>query len=121
MSRAWPEADCDGEKMTVLVNARQRSNSWTTGSGEARKSSSTTARLSSRTTKSVNGSEPDFGQVGIAAEQTFQAGIASAPNQPARMLRRRIRDGQAESLPVGDPLLLRRLQEQLGRPQLVLP
>ena len=58
--------------------------------------------------------------MGIAGEQTVQASIASAPNHPTRMLQRQIGDGQAQPLPFRQPLLLRRLQEQLGRSQVIL-
>ena len=56
----------------------------------------------------------------ITGEQAVQARVASAPDHPAGMLHRQVGDGQAELLPFRKPLLLRRLQEQLGRSQVIL-
>src|ERR1039458_4360858 len=79
VSKAWPEADCDGGKRTVLFSARHRSNSCTAGRGEPCKSSSINPRFSCRTTNSVNGSGPDFGSLASLSKRRSKRRSLSPP------------------------------------------
>ncbi len=77
-SKAWPEADDDGGRSTVLVRERLRINSSTADDDEWLKAASAASRFCCRTMKSVKGSAPAFDAGALPGKRFFTC--VSAPH-----------------------------------------